>query len=99
MSFVSNQFQLNPPGKPLDLILCAFEPAVQSGVSINRMISKLDEIGYNTRLINQKLFELGFEEGMSSRNKTFILRLSACHTRVLCRRCASDGHYKNYIHC
>lgn len=70
---VSNQFQLNPPGKPLDLILCAFEPAVQSGVSINRMILKLDEIGYNTRLINQKLFELGFEEGMSSRNKTFIL--------------------------
>lgn len=70
---VSNQFQLNPPGKPLDLVLCAFEPTVQSGVSINRMILKLDEIGYNTRLINQKLFELGFEEGMSSRNKTFIL--------------------------
>lgn len=70
---VSNQFQLDPPDKPLNLILCAFEPTVQSGVSINRMIAKFEEIGYNIGLINQKLSELGFEEGMSSRNKTFIL--------------------------
>ena len=70
---VSNQFQLDPPDKPLNLVLCAFEPTVQTGVSINRMIAKFEEIGYNIRLINQKLSELGFEEGMSSRNKTFIL--------------------------
>lgn len=70
---ISNQFQLDPPGKPLNLILCVFEPTVQSGVSINRMIAKFEEIGYNANLINQKLSELGFEEGMSSRNKTFIL--------------------------
>lgn len=70
---VSNQFQLDPPDKPLNLVLCAFEPTVQSGVSINRMIAKFEEIGYNIGLINQKLSELGFEEGMSSRNKTFIL--------------------------
>lgn len=70
---VSNQFQLDPPGKPLNIVLCAFEPTVQSGVSINIMIAKFEEIGYNVGLINQKLSELGFEGGMSSRNKTFIL--------------------------
>lgn len=70
---VSNQFQLDPPDKPLNLVLCAFEPTVRSGVSINRMIAKFEEIGYNISLINKKLSELGFEEGMSSRNKTFIL--------------------------
>ena len=70
---VSNQFQLDSPGKPLNLVLCAFEPTVQSGLSINGMIAKLDQIGYNINLINQKLSELGFEEGMSSRNKTFVL--------------------------
>lgn len=70
---VSNQFQLDPPGKTLNVILCAFEPTVQSGVSINTVLSKLDAIGYNVGMINQKLSELGFEEGMSSRNKTFLL--------------------------
>lgn len=70
---VSNQFQLDPPGKPLNVILCAFEPTVQSGVSINTVLSELDAIGYNVGMINQKLSELGFEEGMSSRNKTFLL--------------------------
>ena len=70
---VSNKFQLDPPGKPLKIIFCVFEPTIQSGVSINSMIAKFEEIGYNTNLINQKLSQLGFEEGMSSRNKTFIL--------------------------
>ncbi len=70
---ISNQFQLDPPGKPLSLILCAFEPSISSGVSINAMIAKFGEIGYNTQLLNLKLDEMGFEEGMSSRNKTFIL--------------------------
>lgn len=70
---VSNQFQLDPSGKPLNLVLCVFEPTVQSGQSINGMIAKLEEIGYNITLVNQKLSELGFEEGMSSRNKTFVL--------------------------
>lgn len=70
---ISNQFQLEPPGKPLDLILCVFEPTIQIGVSINRIVSKLSEIGCNVSLINQKLAERGFEEGMSSRNRTFLL--------------------------
>ena len=70
---VSNQFQLDPPGKPLNVILCAFEPTAQSGVSINTVLSKLEAIGYNIGMINQKLSELGFEEGRSSRNRTFLL--------------------------
>lgn len=70
---VSNQFQLDPPGKSLNLILCVFEPTVQSGISINGIIRKLNKLGYNIGMINQKLSELGFEEGMSARNRTFLL--------------------------
>ena len=70
---VSNQFQLDPPGKPLNLVLCIFEPTIKSGISINGILEKLDELGYNIGMINQKLSELGFEEGMSSRNQTFLL--------------------------
>lgn len=70
---VSNQFQLDPPGKPLNLVLCTFEPTIQTGISINGILRKLNELGYNIEMINQKLSELGFEEGMSSRNRTFLL--------------------------
>lgn len=70
---ISNHFQLDPPGKPLDLVLCQFEPAVSSGVSINRIIDVLKTKGINVGEINTKLKELGFEEGRSARSKTFIL--------------------------
>ena len=70
---ISNKFQLFPPEKPLNVILCVFESTVQTGVSINSLIEKFNEIGYNTQILNQKLADRGFEEGMSSRNKMFIL--------------------------
>ena len=70
---ISNKFQLFPPEKPLNVILCVFEPTVQTGVSINSLMEKFNKIGYNTQILNQKLAERGFEEGMSSRNKMFIL--------------------------
>lgn len=70
---ISNQFQLDPPGKPLDLIFCQFEPTVGSGVSINILVEHLKDRGVNVAALNQKLKELGFEEGRSSRNRTFIL--------------------------
>ena len=70
---ISNQFQLEPPGKHLDLVFCQFEPAVESGVSINQLVEQLKSNGVNIASLNQKLKELGFEEGRSSRNKTFIL--------------------------
>ena len=70
---ISNQFQLDPPNKHLDLVFCQFEPSVVSGVSINLLVDQLKDKGINIGSINQKLKELGFEEGRSSRNKTFIL--------------------------
>lgn len=70
---ISNQFQLDPPNKHLDLVFCQFEPSVVSGVSINLLVDQLKDKGVNISSINQKLKELGFEEGRSSRNKTFIL--------------------------
>ena len=70
---INNKFQLFPPNKPLSIILCVFEPTVQIGLSINSLIAQFKEIGYNTQLLNQKLSDRGFEENMSSRNKTFIL--------------------------
>ena len=54
---LSNKFQLFPPNKPLNVVLCVFEPTVQTGFSINSIIAKFDEIGYNTQLLNRKLSE------------------------------------------
>ena len=54
-------------------MFCQFEPSVISGVSINLLVEQLKDKGINIGAINQKLKELGFEEGRSSRNKTFIL--------------------------
>lgn len=70
---ISNHFQLDPPGKPLKLILCRFEPTVYSGVSIDKIVDEIGEMGYNKSDINAKLGEMGFDEGMSARKKCFIL--------------------------
>ena len=70
---ISSQFQLDPPGKSLDLVFCQFEPTVGSGVSINLLVEQLKNKGVNIAGLNQKLKELGFEEGRSSRNRTFVL--------------------------
>lgn len=70
---ISNQYQLNPPNKHLDLVFCQFEPSVVSGISINLLVEQLKDKGVNICLINQRLKELGFEEGRSSRNKKFVL--------------------------
>lgn len=70
---ISNQFQLSPPSKILDLVFCQFEPSVSTGVSINKLVEDLSDKGVNTEDLNQKLKMLGFEEGRSSRNKAFIL--------------------------
>lgn len=70
---ISSEKQLDPQNKTLSLVLCVFEPTVHTGLSIDAMVAKFTEIGYNTQLLNLKLSELGFEEGMSSRKRTFIL--------------------------
>lgn len=70
---ISSQLQLFPPDKPLELILCRFEPSILSGNSIDSLLTEFEEKGYNTELLNHKLELKGFEKNMSARKKTFIL--------------------------
>lgn len=70
---ISNQFQLHPPGKPLVLVLCRFEPVIISGISIDSVLDDFNELGYNSELLNRKLEMRGFEKGMSARKKPFLL--------------------------
>lgn len=70
---ISSHFQLDPPGKQLDLVLCQFEPTVSSGFSIDSVLEELSQKGINIGNINNRLKELGLEEGRSSRRRMFIL--------------------------
>lgn len=70
---ISNHFQLQPEGKPLWLVLCQFEPTIMTGVSIDSIVNDIAILGYNASVINAKLRDMGFEPGMTSRKKTFIL--------------------------
>lgn len=69
---ISNQFQLNKKEKDLFLIVCQFEPA-DEGLCINNLVNDLEFYGYNVMDLNDKLTNLGFEIGKSSRNKSYIL--------------------------
>lgn len=69
---ISSQFQLYPH-KPLYIVFCLFESTVLSGISIDSVLSDFERMGYNTELLNSKLETKGFEKGMSSRRKTFVL--------------------------
>ena len=70
---ISNQFQLDPPGKKLDLVLCLFEPSIFNGVSIDCIVEELIEMGISSEYINSRLNKKGLEEGMSARKRKFIL--------------------------
>ena len=70
---ISSGFQLFPPGKKLNLIFCRFESVITAGISIDSILQDFGELGYNTELLNTKLEMLGFEKGMSSRKKKFVL--------------------------
>ncbi len=70
---ISSQFQLDPPDKALDLVFCQFEPTVQTGESIDSVVDWFAGIGYNISALNEKLASKGFEIGMSSRKRTFLL--------------------------
>jgi hypothetical protein len=69
---VSSQFQLYPH-KPLYIVFCEFEPTILTGLSIDSIINEFEQIGYNVDSLNAKLEMKGFEKGMSSRKKTFIM--------------------------
>lgn len=70
---ISNPTQLDPPGKPLNLVLCQFEPTILNGISIDSVLDEFSQMGYSAAVLNAKLSKMGFDPGMSSRKKTFIL--------------------------
>lgn len=69
---ISSHFQLQDD-KPLWLVLCQFEASVLSGLSIDSVVGELNDMGYNIAPVENKLTDMGFEQGMSARKKTFIL--------------------------
>ena len=57
----------------MDLVLCQFEPTVNSGVSIDSVLDELRQKGINVGNVNNRLKELGLEEGRSARRRMFVL--------------------------
>lgn len=70
---ISSQFQLNPPDRPLYLVLCQMEETFEGGESIDSIVAWFESVGLNTKLLNDLLKSKGFEIGMSARKKTFII--------------------------
>lgn len=70
---ISSQFQLDPPGKTLDLVLCQFEASFQNGISIDSVVADLVSKGISEDYLNTRLSKKGLEEGMSARKRCFIL--------------------------
>lgn len=70
---VSSQFQLDPPGKSLDLVMCVFEESVHNGVSIDQVVEDLVSMGISKEYLNTRLSKKGLAEGMSARRRRFIL--------------------------
>ena len=70
---LSNLFQLDPPnGQKLYLILCQFESA-QEGISINSLVKDLEQLGYSSSVLNEKLSKLGLEKGKTARKRNYIV--------------------------
>lgn len=70
---LSNLFQLVPPnGQKLYLILCQFESA-QEGISINSLVKDLEQLGYSSSGLNEKLSKLGLEKGKTARKRNYIV--------------------------
>ncbi len=70
---VSSKFQLDPPGKSLDLFFCVFEDSVHNGLSIDQMVTELMALGISKEYLNVRLSKKGLQEGMSARRRKFIL--------------------------
>lgn len=70
---LSNLFQLVPPnGEKLYIFLCQFE-AAQSGISINSLVQDLEQLGYSSHGLNEKLEKLGLEKGKTARKRNYIV--------------------------
>lgn len=70
---ISSKFQLDPPGKNLDLVMCVFEEAVLNGISIDQIVGDLVSLGMSKDYLNARLSQKGLKEGMSARKRGFIL--------------------------
>lgn len=70
---ISSQFQLDPPGKKLDLIVCVFEESANNGISIDQVVNELISLGISDEYLNTRLRKKGLAEGMSARRRKFIL--------------------------
>lgn len=70
---VSSKFQLDPPGKSLDLVMCVFEDSVHNGLSIDQVVADLVSLGISGEYLNTRLSKKGLQEGMSARRRKFIL--------------------------
>jgi hypothetical protein len=70
---ISSQFQLDPPDKSLDLVMCVFEPVAYGGTSIDDTASELVSLGLSGDYLNVRLSRKGLKEGMSARRRRFIL--------------------------
>ena len=70
---ISNKFQLDPPGKNLDLVLCVFEESTHNGLSIDQIVTDLISLGISQEYLNIRLAKKGLQEGMSARKRKFIL--------------------------
>ena len=70
---ISNLFQLDPPGKTLNLFFCQFERTDQNGFSIDSIVDELVSLGLNRDYLNMRLSRQGLVMGMSARRQLFIL--------------------------
>lgn len=70
---ISSQFQLDPPGKNLDLIFCQFEKSVNNGISIDSVVNDLVNLGISKDYLNSRLSKKGLDDGKSARRRQFIL--------------------------
>ena len=70
---ISSQFQLDPPGKRLDLIMCVFEESILNGISIDQVVGDLISLGISKDYLNTRLSKKGLAEGMSARKRGFLL--------------------------
>lgn len=72
---LNNEFQLQPPvGSNLKIAFCQFEDA-NVGISINKMVDLLANIGYDKTDLNKKLRGKGLRENKSDRNKCYMLHM------------------------
>ncbi len=70
---LSNLFQLDPPdGQKLYLVLCQFESA-KEGISINSLVNDLEQLGYSSSGLNEKLSRLGLEKGKTARKRNYVV--------------------------